>query len=136
MVRQVFKLKTHRYFVEPISDCPHAKVLIISRFVTFYRSLINCKKVNVRFLAKLNQNDHRTVLGRTLQKLSMLAKCSYESLTASAIKKNVKFKEVPDGETWRVPLLQELILTRDGELSIANLDLSETIQLIDDICTS
>ena len=62
--------------------------------MTLYRSVINCKKVNVRFLAKLNQDDQRTVLGRKLQTLSILAKCGYDNLNASAIKK-----------TWRLPLL-------------------------------
>ena len=138
MVRQVFNLsrKAHRYFVEPISQCLHAKVKILSRFVTFYKSLINSSKMNVRFLANLNRHDQRTLLGRNLTKLCDLAECDPEQLSASVVKKNVKYKEVPEVDSWRVPMLQELLMSRDGELTIKNLDQSEITELIDDICIS
>ena len=76
-VRQVFNLnrKTHRYLIEPLFQCLHAKTMIFSRFVTFQKSLLNSSKLNVRFLAKVNVNDQRTLLGRTLQKMSSLAEC-------------------------------------------------------------
>ena len=106
------------------------------RFVTFYKSLINSNKVNVRFLANLNRHDQRTLLGRNLKKLCDLAECDPEQLSASVVKKNVKYKEVPEVDSWRVPMLQELLMSRDGELTIKNLDQSEITELIDDICIS
>ena len=39
------------------------------------RSPCYSSKLNVRFLAKVNVNDQRTLLGRTLQKMSSLAEC-------------------------------------------------------------
>ena len=67
--------KTHRYLIEPLFQCLHAKTMIFSRFVTFQKSLLNRSKLNVRFLAKVNVNDQRTLLGRTLQKMTSLAEC-------------------------------------------------------------
>ena len=52
-----------------------AETAEISSFVTFQKSLLNSSKLNVRFLAKVNVNDQRTLLGRTLQKMSSLAEC-------------------------------------------------------------
>ena len=43
--------------------------MLASRYVTFYRSLVTCKKFGVRFLARIQERDNRTVLARTLESL-------------------------------------------------------------------
>ena len=40
--------RTHRYFVEPMTDCLHPKTILISRLIGFYRSLLESPKFNVR----------------------------------------------------------------------------------------
>ena len=58
MVRNVFNLDrcTHRYLVEHISGCLHPKVMLASRYVTFYKALVSSTKLGVRYLARLNKN--------------------------------------------------------------------------------
>ena len=137
-VRQVFNLnrKTHRYLIEPLSQCFHAKIMIYSRFVTFQKSLLNSSKLNVRFLAKLNVNDQRTLLGRTLQKMRNLAECGIDELSASYVKRNIKYFETPMAETWRIRMLQELLMTREGKMSIESLKPCEIDQLLNELCTT
>ena len=79
-MRQVFKLDrtTHRYMIEHISGCLHPQVMLSSRLVTFHKSLVTCNKFPVRFLAKLNEKDFRTVLGRNLQ--GVLDNCDAQQL--------------------------------------------------------
>ena len=72
---------------------------------------------------------------RNLHKLCNLARCELNQLTARMVKNDLRYFEIPDSEVWRVPLLQELLSIRKGELDIANLDSSEISQLIVDICT-
>ena len=71
IVRQVLRLdrRTHRHLIEPLSDCLHMKVMLMSRMTKFYQSLCSSRKRSVRFLVRLNENDNRTVLGRTLSQL-------------------------------------------------------------------
>ena len=79
-IRQVFGLdwSTHRYLIEHVSGCLHPQVMLSSRLVTFYKSLLNTTMFPVRFLARLNENDMRTVLGRNL--CTLLDKCGLQHL--------------------------------------------------------
>ena len=130
---------THRYLIEPLSQCLHPKVMIASRYVTFYRSLVNCNKLRVRFLARLNDSDHRTVLGRTLRRIlddCRLTGSGLGQLNAQLVKKNLLYFMVPDGEQWRIPLIKELLQLRQGHLVVDNLDSKEIGDIIDHLCTS
>ena len=140
-MRLVYNLDrcTHRYLIEPVSQCLHPKVMIASRYVTFYRSLVNSEKFGVRFLAKLNERDQRTVLGKTLS--SLLGQCGlHESrlreLCASIVKRKLTYFSVPEIEQWRVPMLQELLRIRDGNLLLENMGQQDINEIIEHLCTS
>jgi hypothetical protein len=140
-IRMIFNLDrcTHRYLIEPLSQCLHPKVMIASRYVTFYQSLVNCNKFGVRFLARLNESDHRTVLGSTLRQMRddcSLTGLGLGQLTAQLVKKKLLYFKVPDGEQWRIPLLQELLKLRQGHLKIDNLNSMEISNIIDHLCTT
>ena len=51
-VRNVFRLdrSTHRVLIEPLSDCLHLKVMLLSRYVSFHRELIRSPKISCGFL--------------------------------------------------------------------------------------
>ena len=55
-------IETHRYFIEPISNVPHIKTVLCTRFVQFVTSLSNCHKLCIRLLVELSKHDLRTVL--------------------------------------------------------------------------
>ena len=95
-IRQIFGLDwcTHRYLIEHISGCLHPKVMLASRYVTFHKSLVNCKKFPVRFLARINEGDLRTVLGKTLH--SILEMCTLtwsrlDDLNANVVKQKCRY---------------------------------------------
>ena len=58
--------QTHRYMLEPLSEAPHLYVQLLSRYVTFVQTLLNCNIFEVRFLASLSIHDMRTVMGTVL----------------------------------------------------------------------
>ena len=108
--------------------------MIASRYVTFYQSLVNCNKLGVRFLARLNESDYRTVLGSTLRQ--MRDDCSLTGLGLGQLTAQLVYYTVPDGEQGRIPLLQELLKLRQGHLQIDNLNSEEISNIIDHLCTS
>ena len=57
-------------------------------------------------------------------------------LTAQLVNKKLVYFKVPDGEQWRIPLLQELLKLRQGHLKIDNLNSMEISNIIDHLCTS
>ena len=81
-VRNIFQLdfRTHRYFIEPISMCPHPMTMMSSRLVKFCDLMTNSDKLVVRFLAKLFKGDQRTILGKNLTFIARKCKMDVENL--------------------------------------------------------
>ena len=54
-IRNILKVDrcTYRYLIEPLPDSIHLKTMIQSRYVSFYKSLRQCNKLPVRFLAHI-----------------------------------------------------------------------------------
>ena len=138
-VRNIFNLPwtTHRYWIENISNCLHPQVMLCSRYVKFYQSLISSKKSSVRFLSRLLENDRRTVFGRTLSHLrSECEVAANKELSADLVKSKMKYFAVPEVEQWRADPLHELLLARQGHLSIDNFTREEIDCMVDNLCTS
>ena len=133
-VRQAFRVHrcTHRYLIEPISGTVHPKVELLARFVTFYKSLKNSTKLGLRLLVRLAERDGRTIMGKTLNRLSLL--CSINDimqLTSRHVKKNLAYHPVPIGELWRISIVKELIHS-----DLEGFSNEEIIEMKDFICRS
>ena len=140
-IRQILRVNrcTHRYLIEPLSKCNHLKTVIGSRYVTFHKTLLESKKKPVRYLARLNESDLRTVMGRTLQTLRSLIKINTDDsndLTAGYIKRNLNYFEVLIDEAWRVPMSQELLDIMHGDGILKGFTMDECSDMLDWICTS
>ena len=137
-IRQVYGVNrcTHRYFIETLSQSMHPKTMLCARYVAFYKSLISSSKVSVRFLARLFENDGRTVLGKTLSTLRRYSNVqSNDSLTPQIVKNKVKYFEVPDSEEWRIDMLTELLQLRRDSLTRPGFSQDEIQCVLDFVCT-
>ena len=140
-IRQVFGLHwhTHHYLLEDVSGCLHPKVMLASRYVTFYKSLVNSNKVEVWFMARLDERDKRTVLGKTLQTIledCELADYNMADLSANMVKQRCSYKRVPEPEKWRPAMLKELLLMKEDKLTLGNFDDKEIEEIIQHLCIS
>ena len=139
-MRHVLKIDrcTHRYIIEPLSDCLHLKTVIAARYATFHQSLVKSKKLPVRFLARIAEKDKRTVLGKTLSSLKQLCGMrDEEDLTARIIKKKLKYMDIPPTETWRVSLCKELLSVQEGsQLMLPGFSKDECDELLEYACVT
>ena len=113
--------------------------MLASRYVTFYKSLINCNKFPVRFLARINERDMRTILGKTLNTITQMfspALLELEDLNANLVKLQCRYFEVPLNEKWRLPLLTELLQVRKSNLSLGNFEKQEVDEMIKHLCVT
>ena len=135
-IRSVFDLpwRTHRYWIEILSECSHPKILLLSRYVKFVQTMISCMKPVVRLLSSLCQNDRRTLLGRTMAQISLECNTDVSMLTPRLVRTSQVYHPIPDDQQWRIPLLMELLEVRSSNLVIQNLDSVEITQLIADMC--
>ena len=114
--------------------------MLASRFTGFHKSLVNCPKFCVRYLARLAERDMRTVMGRTLDYL--LVQCSVDrsnldALSPGLVKKCLKYSEVPADEEWRIQLSTEHRKVRaDDEVTLNGFSRTEVEELLAFVCTT
>ena len=88
-------------------------------------------------MAKLCQDDLRTVLGNTLATLANCCNLSTpDLLTSQCVKRNLTYFAIPDDEEWRRELVLELLQLRDHDLSLEGFSEDEVTTLLNHVCTS
>ena len=118
-IRRIFNAdrQTHRYLIEPMSQCIHPKVMLLSRLVGFHKNLRNCPKFSIRYLCLITEKDHSTVFGRTLY--FILKECDlheneFDKLSPGSVKKHIVYKKIPEDQLGRVPIMSEIMSIRNG----------------------
>ena len=101
---------THRYVLECLTDMPHLYVQLLSRYITFTKSL-QSSSFPIRFLSSLCISDMRTVIGRSLSKISELCDNlqGINFLTANEVKQKIKYARIPSTETWRIGVINDML---------------------------
>ena len=128
--------RSHRFLLEDLTGQVHPKVMLASRLVGFYNTQLDSKKFKMRFLVRLAASDMRTVLGRTLDKISVECNCSLEFLTKNLVKKRLKYATVSSDETWRTQIVKELYSARKDDHLIPGFSLDEINSMLNYICVS
>ena len=137
-VRNIFNVPytTHRYLIEPLSDCPHPKTMISGRYVKFVHSLASSSKPSVSYLARIVRNDNRTLMGRTLSKISRETSIAKAALTSSIVGKGLSYFPVPGDQMWRIDILKELLCVKRRFLSLDEFNFTQISNMIDFLCTT
>ena len=137
-VRMTFKLDRtcHRNLIESISGCLHPKVLMSSRFVKFHDNNQKCNKSLIRSLSTLNKDDLNTVYGKNLYKIAQSCNTAIENLSPQLVKADMKYFELPENESWRLPVIFDLLNTRRNLMEITGFNVQEVEDLLKHVCTT
>ena len=129
-------LESHRYFIEPITSQVHLKVVLLKRFLSFRNQVLRSSKTAMKSLFSICEADCRSVTGSNLRKIMLLCQeNSIHSLTISDLEQ-LDYFPVPKNETWRIPVLKELLESRFEENSIPGFSTEEITDMIHYICVS
>ena len=117
VIRNVFELpaRTHRYLIEPVSDTPHIFTVLMNRFINFYCNLCRSDKLIICNLRNVQENDMRSTFGRNLRNICM--NTGIDVLNISQAKNKVKYQVISELNAWRVPILKELLDSKNSNLS-------------------
>ena len=142
-VRNILKIDrcTHRFLLEPLSEALHLKTMLLSKFVSFHRTLVTSSKFPVRFLARLLETDLRSVHGQNLCNIAQLCEVDWplnlEDLTSKLVKRKICYKAVPGGHEWKLGICKDLLEIRDNEdVQLPGFSLAEIEELLSFICVS
>ena len=128
---------THKYLIESISNVLHPKVILSSRYVGFHKTLNEkCTKPVVKILSKMNAYDLRTQYGNNLHNISKSSNTEISELTPLIVKEKMKYRQVDNEDIWRIDLINDLLLVREGLLVIPNIDREEAENMRNSACSS
>ena len=127
--------KTRSFLIEPLSERYHPFTLLCSRYVKFYLTNSNCKKPSIRILSKVCENDLRTRYGQNLRNITSRCQTSLTDLTVSDVKNNVRYRELPEEELFRIPILREMLDARNNNTTVDGLSRRDINDIIRYICT-
>ena len=108
---------THRYFIEPLTGKSHINKSIWKRFMKFIKSISESRKMVLRNVLHLVKDDCRLTTGRNLRKIMLMSDQDVGSTQP--------YRTIPDNESWRISLVQEIIGIKSGNLKVANFTFKE-----------
>ena len=107
----------HTYFIESVlaPGILSPRVTLMSRFLSFFHSLLSSPSTEVQVLSRLSAHDLRTTLGSNLahaQAETGLDPWCYggQRMKDELFRHNKS--EVPPSDEWRLPLLEKLLFER------------------------
>ena len=138
MVRTTFSLPrdSHRYFIEPVSESSHVKVLLASRLVKFHKMMLQSKRSSIALLATMNEKDSRTRHGNNLLNIAKDSDTGLENLTSQLIKEKIKFVHVPEQDEWKIPIVNEVLKVQSDCLTLSEFDKNDMKDMIKMLTTS
>ena len=130
LIRTTFDLPyaTHRYILYNITNSPHIRISIMKRFIKFYSRLAVCNKPEIRLLFNLQKFDCRSIFGRNCFNICKeFNAMSPDEVDLNKISMPIK---IPDGETWRIPFIDDLLNLRGSDSDIPQDDINSILNLL------
>ena len=87
-------------------------------------------------LAKLNERDLRTVYGNNLRKTADLCGKNIDELSTHEVKNKVRYRNLPQEEEWRMPILKEMLFARENNIPIEGLSRRDINHIIKYVFTA
>ena len=91
---------------------PTSRQQILSRYVKFYRSLINSTSHEVAVVARMVGKDAKSVTGKNLLNIRLETKLNVFSAPLQKIKDAISLAKPPAPEQWKLYLLDKYISSR------------------------
>ena len=119
MIRNVWGLSNvaHKYLIEHVSSSKHIRTIVYQRFLTFIQSLMRSKKKCLTALANFVVNDPGSTTCQNLNIISIESGLSnLLDINPNFVKNSILYAPMPAEDSWKVDLLDELLLLRTGDL--------------------
>ena len=123
--------RTHKYFIEPITDKPHIIKSLRRRFLRFVKNISQSRKSVLRNVLNLIQYDCRSVTGKNLRNLRLISK-NDDVLNMDL--DSEPYQILNNADQWRIPLVHEIIELKSGNLYLINFIDDEQDTITESVC--
>ena len=128
--------ETHRRLIEPLSEVRHIKFVLLKRFLSFIQQIQKSTKMASKALLDSILHDARSITGSNLRNILLKTdKLNVRELIPNDVD-NMKYHPIPEGEKWKIYILQEIIAKKNGTLEIGNLKEAELDVMLEHLCVS
>ena len=137
---------TQCWLTEELSGGNHAQIVIYKRFVKFVHTIVKSDRRSLKFLLESVCNDVRSLTGGNLRKIHVVTGIkAIPGATPTGQFRNCRIYVTPEGEEWRLPLLQSLLEVRSENWDILfneeeeeqdNFDGNDISAMIEETCTT
>ena len=129
--------ETHTYFIDHLLDCgiSDLRTHVFARTVKFHRSLRTSPSSEVRVVANMVTRDVRSPTGSNIALIEDQLRLSLLNTTGRAVREACRTgkKDVPAEDSFRIPLLEKLLMQR-GEQFYQLEDTTELTDQINSLC--
>ena len=110
---------------------------MIKNFLRFCELIMSSQKVALKkVFAEVKQNV-LSYTGSNLRRImKLMKKNDISELNSNEVKSNLKYNLIPDGEKWRLSILQEVLQVRSGFSNIEGFEKREIEEILEFVCTS
>ena len=81
------------------------------------------------------ESDLRTRYGQNLRNISDRCQTSLADLTIPEVKSKVRYRELPEEEEFRIPILREMLDARNNNTTVDGLSRKDMKDIIRYVCT-
>ena len=129
-------LQTYKYFIEPISQTKHLKIVLIERFLNFLNQIEKSKKKIPRQLLSFIKHDVRSTTGSNLRNIMLLTdKNNIDDIGRDDIRK-IRYNKIDPNENWKVDFIREITDVKFDQLEVENFAKEELEEILEFLCTS
>ena len=68
--------------------------------------------------------------------ISNICKLDIAELSSQEVKMKMRYRDLPEEEEWRVPILNEMIFARDNHIEMEGLNRKDINDIINYVCTA
>ena len=123
---------THRYWMDVLGGV-HISTQIRANMIGFHRKVRYNTKMITRLIYQKSKDDITNSIGSNLRELKTTAlknrligkKDDILDLAPKIFKQNIKYEDFPTDEGYRINMLNELIIIRDREIMMNNLEFED-----------
>ena len=130
---------THRYFFEHLTQTRHLKVLLLKRFLRFILSITAAQNSACKMVLYTCYRNMRSTTGSNIRNIELAVneRIALEDLKKAMgkLEEKMHFEQIPKEEMWRISVMKEMALMKQGFLDVEGFAVEETELILQYICS-
>ena len=125
----------HKYLIEPITEQPHLKFILIKTFLNFRKQVLDGPKSIVKNMFNICQYNSSTITGSNLRQIVLLCKKPSINHIESTDIDSLEYTPIPENEQWRVSVAKDLLEARHHGDFLPGFTQEEITDMLNFVCS-